>query len=298
MGVSRTGNGNYVAQTESAILTSGDVTLSQNSYTDILSLSLVPGVWLVYGFVNVVASATQDTTIRISDGSTHYASTAMSHDGGYDYSHSLFARIVLTTTTTIKLQGTHNGTGTITANRAVSTNSVGNNATQLLALKLDSSNPIGVVGGFAPLDSSLLVPASYLPSLAFSGVRDTGGDLTLTSTTFASLDASRFTLTITTLARRVRINLSAMVAGTALGVFTYVDVTIDGTRIGGTNGLSGTGTYSNGYNNVGFSFLTDVLSAGSHTFILKYRVSSNSGIFYASSSNPLIFQVEETTFSS
>jgi hypothetical protein len=53
-----------------------------------------------------------------------------------------------------------------------------------------------------------------------------------------------------------------------------LDIDIDGTRAGGDNGLALYQAYTNtGAGNLSFCFLTDVLSAGSHTFKLKARVS-------------------------
>jgi len=131
------GGGGYAPSTESAILTSGNITLASNSWTDIISVSLAAGTWLVVAFTNIVSSIVQDSTTRLSDGSaTHWASGAQSHPTGYDYTHHLSALIVLTSTTTVKLQGTHNAGGTVTADKAISTNASGDNATQINAVKV------------------------------------------------------------------------------------------------------------------------------------------------------------------
>lgn len=187
MGVSKTRNGSYVAQTQSTVLTSGDITLAQNSYTDALSLSLVPGVWLIFAQANVYSgSGSQDVSARITDGSTNYSSGAMSLAGtAYDETIQLTALITLIATTTIKFQGTANGSANCKFLRAGQVNSAGNTQTQMIALKLDSSNPIGVVGGFAPLDSGLHIPPQYLYDPVYNqfGTPDTAYEFNTSSLT-------------------------------------------------------------------------------------------------------------------
>lgn len=133
-------------------------------------------------------------------------------------------------------------------------------------------------------------------SLAFGQAHLTSGDLTgLGSTSFADLTGA--TVTISTGAHRVRVYCIAVCEGQNLGQNFHLDLNIDGTRVGGTNGLNWFNTYSSSRIDMGFTYVTDVLTAASHTFKLQYRVQSGTLKVYASSTNPLIIQAEETTLS-
>lgn len=133
------GSSNSLTPT-SATLTSGDITLTQNTYTDVISLSLGPGTWMIWAQANLYStSGAQDVTARlydstnaasISNGSMSMAAT------GYDETIMLVGQIVLTGTATIKLQATGSGSGGAKALRATQTNSAGNVATQMQALKV------------------------------------------------------------------------------------------------------------------------------------------------------------------
>lgn len=121
-----------------ATLTAGDVTLTQNTYTDILSVSLVAGTWLVIASTTTFSvSAAQDVSVRISDGSTHYANGAVSlNNSSYEAQVTVAAIIVLGSTTTMKMQGTGTGGSGSKALRATASNTAGNIATQINAVKI------------------------------------------------------------------------------------------------------------------------------------------------------------------
>jgi excisionase family DNA binding protein len=111
-----------------------------NTWYDGPSLSLGAGTWLVIGQITVLRSTTTATTYsaRISDGTNHYASS-----GDYRASVAnnittltMATTITLLNTTTIYVQATANQTATIKA--ALVTNGVGNNATQITAIKIQS----------------------------------------------------------------------------------------------------------------------------------------------------------------
>jgi len=124
-----------------------------------------------------------------------------------------------------------------------------------------------------------------------SAVKRTSGNLTTTSATF--VDATGLTVTITTAAVRCLITFIGWGNSTSSGTAS-VDLNIDGTRVGGTFGLmscSGSGLHGN----LGFTFVTDVLSAASHTF--KIQIRNDAGFtttLFASSTAPAIIQVLET----
>lgn len=122
------------------------------------------------------------------------------------------------------------------------------------------------------------------------------GNYTGTTGSFATITGA--TLTFTTQARRVRIGcvVTAQVgtANDALGL----DVTIDGTRQGGTNGLTGFRANITGHRqNLSFTILTEPVSAASHTFTLQAKRIAGSGtitIFADSADAVLTFWAEET----
>ncbi len=90
---------------------------------------------------------------------------------------------------------------------------------------------------------------------------------TTTSSTF--VDVSGASLTIVTGARRVAVSVAGTIRNDNAGAFAVLTLNIDGTDINGGDNtiLVGPGTYGS----CGFYYLTDVLSAGSHTFKLRFR---------------------------
>lgn len=129
----------------------------------------------------------------------------------------------------------------------------------------------------------------------FDSVRVSSGDLTTTSTSF--VDATGLTLTATTGADRVMVAFSATGAIGASAQAVVTTLLVDGTNVGGAGGLtllqSATGGQQIGF--VGFTYVSDVLSAGSHTFKVQWR-STNSGTtatLYAGSGRPALLSVVE-----
>jgi hypothetical protein len=122
------------------------------------------------------------------------------------------------------------------------------------------------------------------------------GSYTTTSTTFVDVDGTNMSLTITTGARRVNVGLIGTASlSVAAGNLYAFDITVDGTRQGGTYGYyfrqPSTATYGEP---VGFIYPTDVLSAGSHTFKLQWRVlGATTATLFGDSSAYASFFVEE-----
>lgn len=122
----------------------------------------------------------------------------------------------------------------------------------------------------------------------------TSGDKTTTSGTFADVDGTNMAITMTTGARRV------MIAVVAMGHINdthemMLDIDIDGSRQGQTYGLSFE-TGSNTVNhNLSFTYVTDVLSAGSHTFKLQFARTTNGTftLFASTTISPLIMSAVE-----
>ena len=121
---------------------SADVALTTTStWYNGPSVSLPAGTWLVMGRITHVRSATTAETIyaRFSNGTNHYASTQFYHASvsGIGVVLPMFAVITLAATTTIKLQATSSaGASTSTMKAALTANGSGNNATNIIAIRL------------------------------------------------------------------------------------------------------------------------------------------------------------------
>lgn len=130
-------------------------------------------------------------------------------------------------------------------------------------------------------------------SLAHDRVVRTAGDLTVASGTFT--DVTGMSITMTTGARRVMI---AVVAAGAINAIheMMLDIDIDGSRQGQTFGLCfKTGLSASENCNLSFTYITDVLSAGSHTFKLQFaRTTSGTFTLFASTGvSPLVMAAVE-----
>ncbi len=126
-----------------------------------------------------------------------------------------------------------------------------------------------------------ILTAASIQNYAAGTHRYNGTNLTTTSTSFGN---SGMTVTITTGARRCLISFAAMGNNSNAGQSVLYDAAVDGTRIGNdTNGITSvTGTT---VVDVSFSCITDVLSAGSHTFTIQFRVTANTGAIQAGDSD-------------
>lgn len=116
------------------------------------------------------------------------------------------------------------------------------------------------------------------PSASY--VANEAANWTTTSTSFVDVDATDLSLSITTTGGDVMIGFHGNVSGANISV--YLDVAMDGTRLGTDDGFIGvfvTTTVTNG--TVGFVRLVTGVSAGAHTFKLQWRVSSGTGTLYA-----------------
>ena len=138
----------WISPSTSGTITSLAAALSANvsltttaTWYDGPSVSLVAGTWLVIGRITHVRSATTAETIyaRLGDGTNHYASTQFYHASvtGTGVVLPLNAVITLAATTTIKLQATSSaGASTSTMLAATTANGSGNNATNIIAIRL------------------------------------------------------------------------------------------------------------------------------------------------------------------
>ena len=130
-------------------------------------------------------------------------------------------------------------------------------------------------------------------NLAAGKATRSAGNVTTTSTTW--VDVTGMTITITTGAHRVLLTFIGVAQNNTVGGITELDFTVDGTRQGGSIGLMFVSTpVVNGNFNAGFTFVTDALSAGSHTFKVRWQVSNTStGTLNADANSPLVFTATE-----
>lgn len=113
-----------------------------------------------------------------------------------------------------------------------------------------------------------------------SFVLNQGADLTTTSTSFVNADATNLSLTITTTGGDVFVGFHA---NFTTGGNTYLDVTVDGVRTAGDDGIvaiQGAGSTAPG-RPMSFVRLITGLSAGSHTFNLQWKTSTGTSTMHA-----------------
>lgn len=104
-------------------------------------------------------------------------------------------------------------------------------------------------------------------------LRDNSADYTTTSTSFVDVDATNVKATITTYGGPVLVVVTCNVAHTAVAGVVRLDVDMDGTRLGDTDGLLN----FVGANGAGYfapctiAFIVETVTAGSHTFKLQWK---------------------------
>jgi len=137
---------------------------------------------------------------------------------------------------------------------------------------------------------------SGAPTLVSDKKVITAGDYTTSSTTFVDVDATNLKITLTTGARRVLVSVTAVGKSTQ-NAQLCLDLDIDGTPQGQTLGLVFSDSFGGAHGQnvqLCFTYLTDVLSAGSHVFKLQHRTSVGTMTLYASTSiTPVVFSAAE-----
>jgi hypothetical protein len=105
-------------------------------------------------------------------------------------------------------------------------------------------------------------------------------DYTTTSTSFANVDGTKLSLTITTAGGDVLIGFCGSILQSSASLF--FDVEIDGSRTGGDDGLGVfTPTSSAQRFNTTFFKLVQGLAPGSHTFKLQWKVNGGTATLFA-----------------
>ena len=115
-------------------------------------------------------------------------------------------------------------------------------------------------------------------------------------TSFGDVDAINLSITLSLTTGRVLITAQcAFVAATNDGTTMYLDVTIDGTRQGGTDGITMDATTFPAKKGVGFSLFKTGLSTGSHTFKLQAKQAyvANPGTILSNTASFVHFSVAE-----
>jgi hypothetical protein len=135
-------------------------------------------------------------------------------------------------------------------------------------------------------DSAQSNGLKWTAALASASYKRTSGSYTTTSATFVDVDNTNLALTITTLARRVLIGFTGTIKHSST-VATSFTVDLDGTNLGAALGSTGYGGLvtarpgtANFEGNVSFTFLTDVLTAASHTFKLQWVTAAATATLY------------------
>ncbi len=108
---------------------------------------------------------------------------------------------------------------------------------------------------------------------------DETGDYTTQSGSFEAVDATNLALTLTTNGGDLLVHLHATVKNSA-SARIYFDVTVDGTRVAGDDGIIAT-ALSDSPEVVSFTRLVSGLSAGEHTVTLVWKVSAGTATLYA-----------------
>jgi hypothetical protein len=103
----------------------------------------------------------------------------------------------------------------------------------------------------------------------------TAGNYTTNTASMTDIDGTNIAFTFTTRARRVVVGQMGSVAINNAGGEVAFDVLVDGTPQGSSFGIVYMQAAVVGeYMNCSFTYLTDVLTAASHTFKIQWRVSS------------------------
>lgn len=106
---------------------------------------------------------------------------------------------------------------------------------------------------------------------------DEAADYTTSSTSFVDVDTTNaeLTATITTAGGAVMLSFSGMCSQSNANGRIYFDITVDGVALAGNDGIFG--AIPSGVNEAytaSFTVVTDVLAAGSHTFVLQWKTSA------------------------
>jgi len=124
-------------------------------------------------------------------------------------------------------------------------------------------------------------------------VRNSGSTYSTTSGTFADIDTSNLTATLSVTTGRVLLSFVGCFYASASSKMLGLDFTVDGTRIGGSNGITQENLDTNA-RSISLLLPYSGLSVGSHTFRVQWNVAAGGTAFlFASSTAPAWFSAWE-----
>lgn len=131
---------------------------------------------------------------------------------------------------------------------------------------------------------------NYLFNRPYAQYKRTSGNYTTTSTSFVDVDATNLNLSLTTKSGVVLFFFQGVSQTDTNGAWAIFDVLVDGVAFGG--GWLGYGMQAASYRSlagenydVTFIGMVAGLSAGSHTFKLRWKVTSGTGILFGDTTN-------------
>ncbi len=112
---------------------------------------------------------------------------------------------------------------------------------------------------------------------------DEGADYTTTSTTLVDVDATNlsFNVTVQPGSRGIEVSFICAVSNTGVANASFLEVTVDGTPIGGDHGLSVINANVANYRTTMGFVRYHPLAAGTYTVRLQWRVSAGTSTLYA-----------------
>ena len=140
---------------------------------------------------------------------------------------------------------------------------------------------IAVANGFTSITNSDITDEREFtdaPKASASYTCDETADYQTTSTAFVDVDSTKLSLTITTNGGDVLVHFDGVARHRANGHYVYFDVEVDGSPLGGDDGL--VMTSDNQALTVSFTRLVTGLSAGSHTFTLQWKTDYADPTYY------------------
>lgn len=117
-----------------------------------------------------------------------------------------------------------------------------------------------------------------------SYVADEGADWTTTSTSFVDVDGTDLSLTITTTGGDVIVHFHGVFLMSFNSDIVKLNVSLDGVNVAADDGITGASFYNSASAlklPISFTRLITGVSAGSHTFKLRWKVAANSVTLYA-----------------
>ena len=152
------------------------------------------------------------------------------------------------------------------------------------------TSPVLITPALGTPASGVLTNCTGLPQAAFGRVVRTAGSVSTTSTSL--VDVTGASITLTTGAFPVHLSFTGSWYNDTDNQAIYINVDIDGSLELGTNGMFDNDTFTQ-ENNASFSIDSAALTAASHTFKIKFKVSGGTGVIYGNTATAYNFSVHE-----